>query len=238
MDDVPPLLTVRHLTVRLDHAVILEDLNFTLPRGATLAIIGPNGAGKTTLFKALLGLVPYEGQVIWHRRGPLAYIPQRFEFDRTFPLSVQEFFLLKSRHPFWWGRGTWTQRVREALREVNAESLWNKGLGDLSSGELQRVLIAYALFDDPEVLLFDEPTAGIDAEGEATIYTLLRRIARTRELSLLIISHDLNVVYEHASQVLCLNRRILCSGSPMDALTADRLSELYRGAVTLYRHAH
>jgi ABC-type Mn2+/Zn2+ transport system ATPase subunit len=233
-----PVLTVQHLTVRMDRTVILEDVSFTLARGSTLAIIGPNGAGKTTLFRALLGLVPYEGRVLWHRRGPVAYIPQRFEFDRTFPLSVVEFFLLKSRHPFWWGRRAWTRRVREALREVNAEPLWEKTLGDLSSGELQRVLIAYALFDDPEVLLFDEPTSGIDAEGEATIYTLLRRIAQSRELSLLIISHDLNVVYEHASQVLCLNRRILCSGSPMDALTADRLRELYRGAVTLYRHAH
>ncbi len=116
--------------------------------------------------------------------------------------------------------------------------LADEPMSGLSSGQFQRILIAWGLVRDPQVLLFDEPTAGIDLGGEETVYSLLGRLHRERELTMLLVTHDLAVVYRFSSSVLCLNRRVVCHGPPVDALTPERLQELYGRDVTYYRHSH
>ncbi|MFN7088754.1 MAG: metal ABC transporter ATP-binding protein [Candidatus Paceibacteria bacterium] len=230
-------LEVRNLSVTLNGNPILDGLNFEVSRGDTIAIIGPNGAGKTVLFRTLLGLLPYSGKIIWHQPPKFGYVPQRFEYDHTFPLSVEEFFLLKTGHRFWLKAKT-KEKIRKSLKEVGMEGVIDRRLGELSAGQLQRILIAYALWGDPNVLLFDEPTANVDVGQEATIYELLDSIAKSRYLTLFVISHDLSIIFAFADRVVCLNRAMLCYGVPQKVLTPAKLAELYRTKVHFFDHTH
>jgi len=231
-------LEVKNLTVRLDGETVLENVNFEIDKGAVAAIIGPNGAGKTTLFRALLGQIPYAGQIKWYEKPKFGYVPQRFEFERSFPITVEELFLLKSKSNFWVGRARARAEIKGYLDEIGVGRLISRPMAELSAGELQRVLIAYALMENPNILLFDEPTANIDVGAESTVYTLIHRLADRRDLTVFLISHDLSVVYQHADKVVCLNREMICYGVPQHVLTPDKLSELYHSHATFYVHGH
>lgn len=233
------ILEVKNLNVFYGKNHVLQDVSFGVEEGKIAAIIGPNGGGKTTLFRAILGSIPSTGQVIWHKKARIGYVPQRFDFDLTFPLTVFELFLLRSDDKNFWLPGpSVTNEIKSTLAHAGARHLIHKKVGELSGGELQRVLIAYAIFGSPDILLFDEPTAGIDIEGEITAYGLLRHLARELNLTILLISHDLNVVYEYVDEVFCLNKKLLCSGSPQKILTPDQLQKLYGVPTTFYHHAH
>lgn len=231
-------LEVNNLHVTIGGVPILEDVTFSAEKGSVTAIIGPNGAGKTTLFRALLGLVPYQGEIHWAEPPRIGYVPQRLMVDAQFPMTVAELFLFKMRTSLWRHRADAHAAIRRALEEVGLAHKVQARIGALSSGELQRALIAYALFENPTVLLFDEPTTGIDIGAETTVYELLRKIAKSRDLTLLLISHDLNVIYEFADQVICLNREMLCYGVPQKVLTPEALEQLYRGKAAFYAHEH
>lgn len=236
---MPLFLEVKNLSAKYDKNSALNSVSFSIEEGDSLAVIGPNGAGKTTLLKSLLGSIDYEGEIIWHKKPKIGYVPQRFDFDRTIPLTVLEFFLLsKSDKDFWFPSRQAIAEITQALNHVNAYKLINRRIGELSSGEFQRVLIAHAIFGNPNILFFDEPTTGIDIEGEITIYSLLKHLAKELSLTLVLISHDLNIVFEYANKVVCLNKKMLCSGSPAHILTPEHLSELYGGTVGFYRHDH
>lgn len=237
-----PLLEVKNLTVILNNDLIIDNLNFSLNKGDVLAIIGPNGAGKTVLFKSLLGIISFQGEINWTEKVKIGYVPQRLDFDRTMPLTVNELFLLKEKGNFIFSSlgklSKYKEKFKKVLEEVDGVHLLDKSLVDLSSGEFQRVLIAYALYDNPDVLFFDEPTAGIDVGAEMTIYSLLYKIAQSRTLTMFVISHDLNIIYKYADSVLCLNRQMLCYGAPQEVLTPERLQELYKGHTAFYKHKH
>lgn len=228
-----PILTVSNLTVELNHQVILDHLSFSLEPGQTLAIIGPNGAGKTILFKALLNLIPYSGQITWNPGIKVGYVPQRFSVESDLPLTVSEFFSLKK---------TTSLEIRESLNHVGftheSPQILKTQLGNLSGGQLQRVLIAWALVDHPDVLLFDEPTTGVDISAEESIYNLLHRLQEEAHLTILLISHELQVVYRYATNVLCLNKEGLCFGPPHQALTPKTLTELFGEGAGIYHHQH
>lgn len=231
-------LEVKNLNVSFGHETILHDISFSLEEGQALAIIGPNGAGKTTLLRALIDAVAYKGEIIWHRRPKMSYVPQRFEFDRSIPITVKEFFLLHRRNKnFLFPDEETEKEVKRMLVHVNAHSVIDKRLGELSFGQLQRVLIAYALFGEPNCILFDEPTAGIDLEGQTTVYDLLEHLSKELKITLILISHDLNVVYKFADSVLCLNKSLVCSGAPKEILTPQQLETLY-GKAGFYTHTH
>lgn len=225
-----PLLEVTDLSVRINHASILEKVSFRVAEGDVMALVGPNGAGKSTLFRALLGLIPYKGTITWHGDIKIGYVPQKLSIEHDFPISVDEFIKLK---------GAKDKEMHDVLASVGLPSdIHQRPLGVLSGGEFQRVLIAWALVGSPNVLLFDEPTAGIDIGGEETIYQLLHQLQDVHGFTIILISHDLNVVYQYATNVLCINKKMICFGEPNDVLDPKSLAQLYGGEAKFYHHDH
>ena len=232
------LLDVKNLSVSYGKNKIIENVSFSLKEGETLAIIGPNGAGKSTVFRAILGLVDYDGEIVWHKTPKIGLVPQRFDFDRSIHMTVKEFILLhsKSNFDFWFPKKDVVAEIKKNLAYVGVEKFIDKKIKDLSSGQFQRVLIARAIFGKPNVLLFDEPTADIDIEGEMTIYPLIRDLSKKLSFTPIIISHDLNIVYEFADMVVCLNKKKMCFGAPRMVLTPNQLNKLYGEGVGFYVH--
>jgi zinc transport system ATP-binding protein len=225
-----PVLEVSDLTVTIEGQVVVEHLSFTVTRGEILTILGPNGAGKTVLLRALLGTLPHEGSIAWKKGTRIGYVPQRLPYIRDVPVTVEDFFALKRAA---------RAEAREMLQAVGlGAELATKRMGDLSSGQFQRILIAWGLVGNPQVLLFDEPTTGIDVSGEETVYGLLARLHRERSLTMLIVTHDLAVVYKFSTTVLCLNRQPVCYGPPRAVLTPESLQRLYGTEVKYYEHRH
>lgn len=228
-----PVLSVTDLSVELNHNLILDHLNFSLESGQTLAIIGPNGAGKTVLFKALLDLIPYTGQITWGKNIKIGYVPQRFSVETDLPLTVAEFFSFKKASH---------SDILHALSHVgfkkDAPKILKSKLGTLSGGQLQRILISWAIVDNPNVLLFDEPTTGVDISAEESIYNLLHQLQKEHDMSILLISHELQVVYRYATNVLCLNKEGICFGPPHETLTEKTLSQLFGENTSIYHHQH
>ena len=225
------ILTVSDLSVIKGKRVILEKINFEIKAGETLAIIGPNGAGKTTLFRAILGLIPYVGKVVWRKGVKIGYVPQKLFIDADFPLTTREFLRLKDKE---------TLKIKDALEAVGIpmdNNLLNNRLSDLSGGELQRVLIAWSLLGDPQVLLFDEPTAGVDVVGEGTIYSMLEKLRVKKNLTIMLISHELDILRKYTTQVLCLNKEMVCFGPPKD-MDKNMLDKLFGEEVRYYEHQH
>jgi ABC-type Mn/Zn transport systems, ATPase component len=224
------VLKVRALSVELEGEKVINNLSFEVKKGDTLTILGPNGAGKTVLLKTLLGLLPYKGEIEWKKNIRIGYVPQRLPFIKDIPLSVKDFLKLKKSSE---------KEIEEILNSVGLkEALLDKKMGDLSSGQFQRILIAWSLIENPLVLLFDEPTTGIDIEGEETVYRLLARLKRDRELTILLVTHDLSVVYTFSNYVVCLNKQPICYGFPQEVLTPENLKRLYGEEVKYYRHKH
>jgi zinc transport system ATP-binding protein len=228
-----PVLTVTNLKVAFDKNVVIDDLSFTVDAGDTVAVIGPNGAGKTVLFHTLIGLLPHTGHIEWAPDVKIGYVPQKLYVGNDIPLTVKEFFHLKSTHP---------HEIKRVLDSVGftagQEKLLKQKLGTLSGGQLQRVLIAWALVGHPTVLLFDEPTTGVDVSAEESIYSLLRRLQLEEKLTIILISHELQVVYRYATNVLCLNREGICFGPPSQTLTPETLTRLFGENTAIYHHQH
>jgi len=230
------ILTIENLGVRFDDNEVLRGLNFFVQKGDVLAIVGPNGSGKSVLFRALLGLIPYSGNIQWAPGLKVSYVPQKFNIDKDLPLSVEEFFKFKQKK---------REEIVSALKAVGITDehhiehhILKQRLGWLSGGQLQRVLIAWSILDNPDVLLFDEPTAGIDVGGEETIYNLLKKLKDERGFTVLLISHDLNIVYKYANNVICLNKEMVCYGEPHIVLDPASLAKLYGGEAGFYKHEH
>jgi zinc transport system ATP-binding protein len=212
------ILKVQDLNVELDHRLIIENLSFIVKRGDIVTILGPNGAGKTVLLKCLLGLLPYAGEIRWEKGIKIGYVPQRLPFIKDIPLSVMDFFALKPASE---------PEVRDIVQVVGfSEEFLARKIGDLSSGQFQRILIGWSLIGNPQVLLFDEPT------------TFLAKLRAERHLTMLLVTHELNVVYKISTQVICLRRQAVCYGPPREVLTTESLQNLYGGDVKYYQHKH
>jgi zinc transport system ATP-binding protein len=221
------------VTVRLGKVSILDQVSASVPRGGCTAIVGPNGAGKTTLLLCLLGECPYRGTItvraMARGRARVGYVPQRLDFDRALPMTVEEFMVLGVQtKPLWFGlRKDLKKTVRDRLESVRAGHLCRRSLGALSGGEMQRVLLALALFQDPEILVLDEPAAGVDIHGEHVFCELLDELRTRQGFTQLMVSHDLASVTHHAGHVICLNHRVVAEGPPREALTGDTLTAIF-----------
>jgi ABC-type Mn2+/Zn2+ transport system ATPase subunit len=228
------ILDVEDLSVAFDGTTILTNINFGVPRGASLAIIGPNGAGKTVLLKALIGSVPSTGHIRWAPATRLGYVPQKLDLARDVPITGLDFLRARARIAH-----VPEGSIAEALAMVGlASKTVNLPIGTLSGGQFQRLLVAFALAGQPNVLLLDEPTAGVDEPGQERLNELVARLQRERQFTVLLVSHDLPVVHEFATAVLCLGRGLgqVCYGQPREVLTQDLLARLYRSRVQFHLH--
>jgi zinc transport system ATP-binding protein len=230
-----PLLEVKGVGKRFGGFVALESIDLDVAPGERLGLIGPNGSGKSTLLRAILGLVPHSGEVRVFGKPArsmlerIGYVPQRLLFDPTLPLTVREVLEMPRRTAGHDG-------MAFAIETMHLQLLLERPIGHLSGGQLQRVLIGRALVTRPDCLLLDEPEAGVDTSGETKLYEELASLATESDLTSLICSHELELVARYADQVICLNRHVVCHGSPAAVLTEDNLRRLYTGAVSIHRH--
>jgi zinc transport system ATP-binding protein len=231
-----PAIMVKRLNVAYESNTVLHDLSFEIAKGKITAVIGPNGSGKSTLFKALLGLINYTGEINVFKKpirdvlDRVAYVPQYFDFDRTLPITVGEFLdFIKVKT---------AKAAKEICTEVQVDSLKNKLLGELSGGQLQRVLLAQALMKSPDLLLLDEAAAGIDIQGAKTFYELIKHVNKEHGVTVIMISHEINMMYHFADNLICLNRDLVCNGPAKIALTNDVLKKLYGDDLHVHHHEH
>ena len=227
--DAPRVLDVRGVTVKFHDKVVLEDVTFHVPVGEFLCLCGPNGAGKSTLLKAILGLLPPSSGKITiggldpeRARSKIGYVPQRKSFDRDFPASPIEVIVANLR-------GTWPLRVRPddrgaalaVLKKTGAERLADAKMSDLSGGETQRVFLARALVTKPELLILDEPTAGVDVGGRASIVDLMAEISASETIAAVLVTHNLQAIARCAERVIYLEKTVRAWGL-WSELSAER----------------
>ncbi len=241
--DAPKALDINDLSVTLGGKRILQNITFSIDVGDFLIIIGPNGSGKTTLIKAVLGLVPSSGKIsIFGKpanrvglKGMVGYVPQKFEFDRTFPITVSEVLDIalgkELREPF-----KRKQRIGSVLDQVGMADYAHKKIGTLSGGQIQRVLIARAIANQPKIVFFDEPLAGVDIKGEKSFYELIRNLKEAQKLTVALISHDVTVVNLYADKVAALNRIMVAFGSPKDVLITQNMEKAYGQGFGIFKH--
>ncbi len=230
----PSAITFANVSVTLGGHVILDSVSARVPLGGATTIIGPNGAGKTTLVKALLDLIPYQGGIFFSKHGArprIGYVPQSIRTDGGLPLTVIEFLCLNwQRLPLWFGvRNRYRVEGMKLLEMVGIKDLFNRRVCDLSGGEMRRALLALALGRSPQLLVMDEPTSGIDVQGEMAFYSLMDELRGKMGFTQLMVCHNLRAVRNHATHVICLNRRVTGEGEPQSVLTPGKLTETFLG---------
>ncbi len=235
----------------IENENVLENITFALHKGDYLGIIGPNGGGKTTLLKIMLGLLkPTAGEIKlfgkplaefkdWSKIG---YVPQKAAyFDNNFPATVEEVVAMgryAKRGLFNFPTKDDKEKVSQALDQVDMLRYKNKQLGDLSGGQQQRVFIARALATEPEVIFLDEPTVGIDATTQERFYNLLKKLNKELSLTLVLVSHELDVVAHEATEVACINCRLVCYCSPNELMRKETLEKIYGKDLKYILHQH
>ena len=226
------MLEVRRLAVSFGASPIIEDLSLTVAPGESLAIIGPTGSGKTVFFRALIGALPYTGEIRWARGARIGYVPQKLDIERDLPITGYDLLGARARIA-----GVPEDDVRAALDIVGlGEDVARRPIGTLSGGQFQRLLVAFAFLGRPNVLLFDEATAGIDEPGQEQLYERMNRLTRERHLTVLLISHELSLVYRYANRVLCVGHGRSYVGPPTEVLTPDRLEAVYGSPMKYHVH--
>jgi len=229
------LLKLNQISVTHDQAIVVENIDLTLHRGEIVTVIGPNGAGKSTLIKAALGIVkPVSGNVERSESLTVGYVPQSVSLDSALPVSVSRFLRLSSR--------AGSDELKSALDQVGAAQLLDSSMHVLSGGELRRILLARALLKKPDILILDEPTAGVDISGQAALYHLIQQIRDQYHCGVLLVSHDLHIVMAATDRVFCLNRHLCCSGAPEQVREHPEYLAIFghqtAEEIGIYRHHH
>jgi zinc transport system ATP-binding protein len=229
------LVEARHICVRLDGAEVLHDVSLRVAAREIVTILGPNGSGKSTLLRALLGIVPVaEGAVMRGAGLRIGYVPQRLQVDRSMPMTLRRFLSLPRRVS--------SAVAATVLARVGLDEMADRQMAALSGGQLQRALLARALLGEPQLLVLDEPTQGLDQPGEAAFYRLIADLRTETGCAVLMVSHDLHVVMAASDRVICLNGHVCCEGTPQVVSTAPEYRALFglgtEGALALYRHVH
>jgi zinc transport system ATP-binding protein len=230
-----PLISARGVDIDLGGRAILKDVTLDIVAGEIVTIVGPNGSGKSTLLRALIGAVPPKRGTLTRTPGlRIGYVPQKLAIDRAMPITVRRFLSLPRRID--------DATARQALEQAGAPDLGQRQMTELSGGQFQRVLLARALLDRPQVLLLDEATQGLDQPGSAAFYRQIEDVRRDLGCAVVMVSHDLHVVMAASDRVLCVNGHICCEGTPEIVASAPEYRALFgtgtRGALALYRHEH
>ena len=238
---ITPYIEVKGVTHRYNEIAVLDNVSCTIAKGSITAIIGPNGSGKTTLIRGILGLLsPTQGTITIDGKRPsemrthVGYVPQQLQFDHTLPITVNEFLKTyqckDQKHRY--------KNISQVLKEVGLEKQINQKIGTLSGGQFQRALIARAIFHEKDILVLDEPSVGIDIEGEQSLYELIERLHNEHGITCIIISHDVAIVHRFADSVICINKRKICQGTPSATITPEVLKQLYGSDAGIYHHHH
>lgn len=227
---------IENFSVTIGNNKILKDVNLHIHCGELTSIIGPNGAGKSTLLKALLGEIKHSGDLNFiaqnnniYNQPIIGYVPQYLTFDKNTPISVLDLFICcKTSRPSWLKtKKKLREEVLESLKRVKVPYLIDRKLGALSGGELQRVLLALALDPIPNILLLDEPVSGVDQNGLEMFYEILLDIKKNYDLSIILVSHDLDLVYKYSDRVALINGTIVCSGTPNQVFSHPDTKKLF-----------
>ena len=229
------LIEVKKLNVAYGKKKVLKNVNLTLSKNEIVTIVGPNGSGKTTLFKSIIGSIPItSGKISVKRNLKIGYVPQVLNIDRSLPLTVERFLkLAKNRND---------QGFLRAQQILDSDDLLSNQISNLSAGQLQRVLLGHALMNEPDVLLLDEATRGLDQPGSAAFYKKIEEIRDSTGCAILMISHDLHVVMSASNRVICLNGHICCQGEPNSVASSPEYKAMFgskvEGTLALYQHNH
>ena len=227
---------IQGLTVRKRDGVIIHDVTLDVHHGEIMAIIGRNGAGKTTLLKALLGRIPYTGSITFTNpkgerveKPRIGYVPQNMVFDRSTPMTVADMLCANlSSFPIWLGhKKEKLARADAMLQKVGGKNLLQKQLGNLSGGEMQRVLLAFALEPMPDMLLLDEPVSAVDRKGIEVFYDLVTSLRSEYHMPVILVSHDLSHVARYATRAALLDRTILVSGDVKTVMASPQVRETF-----------
>ena len=234
-DDMSALIETENLRLAYGGNTVLRDVTLRIQRGEIVTIVGPNGSGKSSLLRALIGAIhPVSGRIKRAQGLRIGYVPQSLSIDSTLPLTVARFLNLPKRVS--------AQDALAALEGADVPELAQRQLGALSGGQFQRVLLARALLQSPDILILDEATQGLDQPGAARFYQQIESVRQTLGCAVLMVSHDLHVVMAASDRVLCLNGHLCCEGTPQVVADAPEYRALFgtgtQGALALYRHHH
>ena len=244
-----PLVTIRDLHVELGGNAILRGLSAEIPRRAIAALVGLNGSGKTTLLRAILKEVHYTGEIRIHcghdhsQPNPthVGYVPQKLRLEASMPITVRDLLgVAIQRRPIFLGFSAQARTDMAAmLHNVGAsEALLDRPIEKISGGELQRVLLALAMQPEPELLLLDEPAAGVDVKGQEQFYELIQRLNREHGTTILLVSHDIHMVSRHAHQVLCMKDGRIHAHGPPSEITPEALKQIFGAQHGVFVHSH
>ncbi|RIW31032.1 metal ABC transporter ATP-binding protein [Bacillus salacetis] len=253
MENNKSVIEINHLSFRYDKEVVLEDINLKVPKGAFLGIVGPNGSGKSTLLKLILGLLksnqgeinlfgqPHQKFKDWDRIG---YVSQKANsFNTGFPATVREvvssgltkkvglFKMIGKKH---------SGNIERAIESVGMSAFSNRNIGELSGGQQQRVFIARALVSEPDVLILDEPTVGVDSRNVQAFYEMLEHLNKDLDITLLLVTHDIGTISSKVTHVACLNKQLHFHGNTeeFEHMKESDLSGIYGHDVQLLHHDH
>lgn len=229
------LISANDLSVHHGDFPALRNVSFSIDPGEIVTVVGPNGSGKSTLLRTLLGVFePSKGRIERKQGLTIGYVPQKLAQESGLPLTVRGFLSLPRRVS--------DERAQAALSETGAVGLEQRQIKDLSGGQLQRVLLARAILNEPDILILDEPTQGLDQPGAADFYALIERLRDQYGCAVLLVSHDLHVVMSASDRVICLNGHVCCEGTPTVVRDAPEYHALFgrgtHGTMALYQHKH
>lgn len=229
-------ISVNNLSVKKGADVLLSDVSFQLHCGELTALIGVNGAGKTTLVKSILGEIRHQGNVSFEshhgekiNKVTIGYVPQHLHFDRSAPVSVEDFLLAgRTNTPvFLSKKKAILDEIDQALENVGCLDLKKRRLGELSGGELQRVMLVNALYSLPELLILDEPVSGVDAKGSEIFYESILNLKKNYHMAIAMVSHDLGIVREYADKVVLMNKTVLKTGSAKEVFESPEFKNSF-----------